>query len=201
MKYWIDCLFSDLRKDFPDLYNDIYNNWVHVSPRLVLGDGALILIKEGHQDLLKLHVHLKELFQYGGKMGLQKGNFAWSEKTACDKAYQDLLKYASFRGSLEFLMKKNGEATEEKGSIVKCGENPSEGGSWTFPGTLHVWRSYRNSWIHPVNIWWMFDWILSQNCRNTLPLFTVNQLASSANYERLLWLVMTYVKIRNYCKA
>ena len=28
-----------------------------------------------------------------------------------------------------------------------------------------------------VDIWCMLDWILSQNCRNTLPLHTVDQIA------------------------
>ena len=38
-----------------------------------------------------------------------------------------------------------------------------------------------------VNIWCMPKWILSQNCRNTLPLDTVDQLVRSANYETLLY--------------
>ena len=32
----------------------------------------------------------------------------------------------------------------------------------------------------------MLDWILSQNCRNTLPFHTVDQLVSSAKNERLV---------------
>ena len=39
-----------------------------------------------------------------------------------------------------------------------------------------------------VYIWCMVDWILPQNCRNTLPLHTVDQLARSAKNETLLWL-------------
>ena len=35
-----------------------------------------------------------------------------------------------------------------------------------------------------VNIWRMLDWILSQNCRNTLPLNTVDQLVRSAKKRR-----------------
>ena len=48
----------------------------------------------------------------------------------------------------------------------------------------------------------MLDCILSENCRNTLPLHKVDQLASSAKNERLLQLAgMECVKIRTYCKA
>ena len=53
-----------------------------------------------------------------------------------------------------------------------------------------------------VNIWWMLDWLLSQNCRNTIPLQTVDQLASSTKNKRLLWLVgIKYVKTRTYCEG
>ena len=70
------------------------------------------------------------------------------------------------------------------------------------PVGLYVWQSYRNCWIHLVNIWWMFDWILSQNCRNTPPLHTVDQIASSAKNGRLLWLEgMKCAKIPTHCKA
>ena len=31
-----------------------------------------------------------------------------------------------------------------------------------------------------INIWCMLDWILSQNCRNTRPLHTADQLVGSA---------------------
>ena len=47
----------------------------------------------------------------------------------------------------------------------------------------------------------MLDCILSENCRNTLPLYTVDQVASSAKNERLLQLArMKRVKIRTYWK-
>ena len=39
-----------------------------------------------------------------------------------------------------------------------------------------------------VNIWCMLDWIMSQNCRNTLPLHTVDQLVRSAKNEMLFYL-------------
>ena len=41
-----------------------------------------------------------------------------------------------------------------------------------------------------VNIWWILDWILSQNCRNTLPLHTVNQLMRSPKNHTVLWLAI-----------
>ena len=48
----------------------------------------------------------------------------------------------------------------------------------------------------------MLDWILSQNCINTLPLHTIHQLAKSAKSETLLCSTGTKcVKIRTYCKA
>ena len=55
-------------------------------------------------------------------------------------------------------MKKNGETTEGRVYILK----------W-------------------VNTWHMLDWILSQNCRNTLPLHTVDQLMQSAKNETLFY--------------
>ena len=46
----------------------------------------------------------------------------------------------------------------------------------------------------------MLDGILSQNCRNILPLHTVDQIVSCAK-NRLLWLAgMKCVKIRTYYK-
>ena len=45
-------------------------------------------------------------------------------------------------------------------------------------------------------IWQMVNCILPKNCRNTLPLHTVDQLASNVKNERLLWLAgMKCVKI------
>ena len=83
---------------------------------------------------------------------LQKENFLWSGKITC----------------------------EEEASIVKCRKMPFEGGLLKSSRSLHVLRSFRNCWIHLVNIWWMFDWLLSQNCRSTLPLNTVDQLVRRA---------------------
>ena len=48
----------------------------------------------------------------------------------------------------------------------------------------------------------MLDGILSQNCRNILPLHTVDQIVSCAKNKRLLRLAgMKCVKIRTYYKA
>ena len=60
-------------------------------------------------------------------MGLQKGDFFLSRKIMCEEAFQDLLKYyVSFGWHFEFFNDKNGEATEEIGTIMKCGETPFE---------------------------------------------------------------------------
>ena len=85
----------------------VTNGWVHVSPAFVSRDRgrwgdcwhcmnhrnkklfinkspkALIKLKEGHQDLLKLHVPLRGCSTVGGKVGIQKGDFVWSRKTTC----------------------------------------------------------------------------------------------------------------------
>ena len=89
-------------------------------------------------------------------------------------------------------MKKNGEATEERGSIVKCGETLSErgGGACENPVGLSMYDGPMETaeyiW---VNIWCMLDWILSQNCKNTLCFHTVDQLVRNPENEMLLWLV------------
>ena len=71
------------------------------------------------------------------------------------------------------LMQKNGEATEKKEFYGKMWENTvligrRGGGLWTCRETLHVWRSYGNSWIYLGEYWCIPDWILSQNCRYAL---------------------------------
>ena len=82
-----------------------------------------------------------------------------------DEAFKNLLKSClSFGGGLNGSNEEKIEATEEKSSILKCGE-----------------------YIY-VNIWCMLDWILSQNWRNTLHLDTVDQLVRSAKNETLLYL-------------
>ena len=46
----------------------------------------------------------------------------------CEEACQDLLKSCVlFKGIWSVVMKKNGEAIEGRGSIVKCGETMFEG--------------------------------------------------------------------------
>ena len=52
-----------------------------------------------------------------------------------------------------------------------------------------------------MNIWSMLDCILSQNCRNTLLLHVVDQLACHAKNERLMWLAgIKCVKTQTYYK-
>ena len=86
-------------------------------------------------------------------------------------------------GTWSFLMKRMGGNRRKKFYNEMWGNVISQGGLWKSCGTLHMWWSYRNFWIHLVNIWWILDWILSQNCRNTLPLHTVDQLVSSAKKQ------------------
>ena len=107
---------------------------------------ALWLLKQRHQGLLKLHVHLggvpvrgkndakrKSLFEGGN---LQQRNFVWSRKITCEEAFQDLSKSCvSSGGGLKGSNKeKNGEATEKRASLVKHRETPlgcwGLGGGW-----------------------------------------------------------------------
>ena len=57
-------------------------------------------------------------------------------------------------GVWRVLMKKNWEATERRGSIVKCGEMLFEWGLWKSCGTLHVWQSYENCFYQRVGPSW-----------------------------------------------
>ena len=47
---------------------------------------------------------------------------------------------------------------------------------WKSCGTFHVWRFYGNCWIHLGEYLVHAKLDSSQNCRNTLPLYTVDQL-------------------------
>ena len=117
-------------------------------------------------------------------MGFQKGNFVWNKKIMCEVCQGLLKSCISCGGGLEGCNDKNGEATEGWGSIVKHGEMLHERETWKSCGmVLHEWQSYRNCWIHIVNICWMLDWILSQNCRNTLSLHKAGQLVNSEKSE------------------
>ena len=60
------------------------------------------------------------------------------------------------------------EACENRMWVSMCG-SPIE-------NVTYIW----------VNIWFMLDWISSQNCKNTLPLHTVDQRARSAKTWTLL---------------
>ena len=74
-----------------------------------------------------------------------------------------------------FQWRKNGEATKGRASEV-LGEGACENpvGLSMCDGPI---ETVKYIW---VNIWCMLDWILSQKCRNTLPLHKVDQLARSA---------------------
>ena len=67
-------------------------------------------------------------------------------------------------GDLRVLMKKNGEATEGRGSIVKCGKTLLEERGLQKPVGLSLYdgpiKTVRYIW---VNIWCMLGWILT--CR------------------------------------
>ena len=82
---------------------------------------ALIPFKEKHQGLLKLHVPL------GWDWGIPA--IYWN------------LVYL-LEGVWRVLMKKKGEATERRGSIVKSREILFEGGLWKSFWALHVWWSH-----------------------------------------------------------
>ena len=83
-------------------------------------------------------------------------------------------------------IKKMGKQQKEKGLQLNMGKCCMRG------------RLVKILWNVPlVNIWWMLDCILTQNCRNTLSLHSVDLLVSSAKVERLLQLVvMKYVIIK-----
>ena len=75
------------------------------------------MLKEGHQGLLKLHVDIGGWFHCEE----EKGNFVSSGKM-CDEAFQNYwnllyLLEGAFEGC-----RKNGEETERRASIIKCGK-------------------------------------------------------------------------------
>ena len=93
----------------------------------------------------------------GGKNGAisKKGNFLWNRKITCEEASQNLLKFClSFGGGLDSSNEKNGEATERRGFIVKCGEMLFEGSLWKSCGSLHMWRSYEHCLYQKVSSSW-----------------------------------------------
>ena len=65
-----------------------------------------------------------------GGWGISKrGNVFCDGKITCEEAFQNLLKSClSFGGGLEGSNDENVEATESRGSLVKCGETLFEGG-------------------------------------------------------------------------
>lgn len=67
-------------------------------------------------------------------------------------------------GDLRVLMKKNGEATEGRGSIVKCGKTLFEGRGLQKPVGLSLYDGpIKTVRYIGVNIWCMLGWILT--CR------------------------------------
>ena len=153
---------------------------------LFWGDGERVV------GLLKLHVSFCGDFCW--KIQMQKKN----NVRRLVRAYWNLVH--SLEEAWRVVMKKM--RRQEKRFHSETSRNTNREGLWKSHGTVHLWRSYRDCWTHLVIIWWMIDWILSKNCRNTLPLQTVDQLASSAKNESLLWLArMKWVKIWAYWKA
>ena len=162
---------------------------------------ALISLKEGHQGLLKLYVPLRGCSCVGGN-GAPKRGFCLKWKNSVRGGLPGPIEILCifWRGLGVFWWKKWGGNRRKRFYSEMWGKPVWGVGLWKSRGTLHMRWSYRNFWIHLVNIWWMLDCILSQNCRNTLPLHTVDQLGSSAESERLLWLAgMKCVKIWIYC--
>ena len=86
----------------------------------------------------------KILFQCRKKKAVsQTRHFLWSGKITYEESFQRLLKSCLlFAGSLESLMQKKGETTEEEG-----------GGFWKSRGIFHAWGSYGNCWIHFGEYW------------------------------------------------
>ena len=136
------------------------------------------LLKQRHQGLLKLHVHLggvpvrgendakrKSLFEGGN---LQKRNFVWSRKITCEEAFQDLSKSCvSSGGRLNGSNKeKNGQATEKRASLVKHRETPlgcwGLGGRWVLvkiPWDYFTFFCQRKiSWEKWSYILWSIRW-------------------------------------------
>ena len=168
------------------LRKSVSNDRVHVSPGLVLGGS-----REGGGV-----ADITCVFLWG--FLLEDSNAEKNNVRRLVRAYWNLVH--PLEEAWRVVMKKMGR--QEKRFHSETLRNTNMEGLWKSHGTVHLWRSYRDCWTHLVIIWWMIDWILSKNCRNTLPLQTVDQLASSAKNESLLWLArMKWVKIWAYWKA
>ena len=101
-----------------------------------------------------------------GKMRLQKEKFCLeTKKKHVRRLFRTYLNIVYLlEGDLRVLMKKNGEAAEGRGSIVKCGKTLLEGRGLQKPVGLSLYdgpiKTVRYIW---VNIWCMLGWILT--CR------------------------------------
>ena len=146
---------------------------------------ALSPLKEGHQGLIKLHVPLVigVCSSMGEKQGsLQKGNFVWSGKIMCKEACQGVSKSCVlFEGGLEDSNEKNGEATEGRGSIVKCGETLFDWGLvkmlWDSPCVTILQKLLKTSGEYLVDAWldfvtklpkyfsFAYSWSTSKRCK------------------------------------
>ena len=120
-----------------------------------------------------------------------KRNLFKTGKITCEEAFQGLMKSCVYLGGIwRVLMKKVwGGATVGRSSTVKYVERLFEGAACENSVGLSLYgdpiETVEYIW---VNIRCMFDWILSQNYRNKLPLNTVDQLVRSAKNETLLWM-------------
>ena len=95
-----------------------------------------------------------------------------------------------------------------RGSIVKCGETLFEGEvlvkiTRDSPCMMVLWKLLNTcGWLFGAFKICCGIYSQTQNCRNSLPWHTVDQLVMNAQNEMLLWLaVMDFVKIWTHCKA
>ena len=79
------------------------------------------------------------------------------------------LLFNDFEGSNEGIV---GREAEMRGSLVKCGKRPLEGGwMWNSCDALHERWCYGNCGINVGRylVHARLDWIMSQDCRNAFP--------------------------------
>ena len=144
------------------LETNLYN-WVNVSfgvvfrwwKRVVRCWNTMYLFIEGGSSV-------------GRKWGyLHKGNFVWSRNITCEdiceERFQNLLKSCVSFG--EGLEGSNEEKMERWKNVVSFKEWACE-----IPVGFPMCPSIETVKYIWVNIWCMLDWILSQNCKNTLSL-------------------------------
>ena len=101
-----------------------------------------------------------------------------------------------FGGGLDGSNEKKWKETEGRGSVAKCGKMSFEReGDCESLVRLSIYdgpmKTVEYIW---VNIWSMLDSILSQNCKNTLPFCTVDQLVISAKVETLFYVILQGIR-------